>query len=139
MGQRAEAGTGEHHFDQHRARQQAAHADPEHGDNRHHGDGQHVAERDPEVRHAESAIGADVVLAQRFEHGGADEARSVADPADAYREGGQEEPPRLVAIIARLAGADGGQPTQDHRERDERVDGDEEGGQRDDAGGKDAD
>src|SRR5438874_8265851 len=82
----ADARAGEDDFGEHRARQQAADADAEHGEGWQDGEPERVLVGDGSRRDAEGARHADVILAEHLQHRGPHHAREIADPAEADSE-----------------------------------------------------
>src|SRR5258708_21915400 len=120
------------------AREQMADADPEDRYGGQHGELQRVAQDDPALGQAEGARSSDMVLAKDLEHRGAHQAGEVADPAEADREGRQDEMGELVAEMAGFAGADRRQPVERDGEDEKRVERDDEGRHRDRCDGENA-
>ena len=72
---------------------------------------------------AKGAGGADVVLTQHLQHGGAHHARQISDPAKPHGEGRQHKVPGLIPEISRLAGADHRKQAPFHRKQQQHPDG----------------
>ena len=97
-GQPAEARDGEHALGHHRAADQQRDADADHGDDRHGGVLQRVHEQDAALAEALGARGADIVLLQHLEHGGARDAGDQRDVDEAERDRRQDQ---VLAATAR--------------------------------------
>ena len=109
----ADAGPGEDGFGDDCAGEQRAELQAQHGDDGDHGVAQGVAVDDGALGQAFGAGGADVVLAELFEHRGAHHAGEDGGERSAHGEGGENE-------VGERAGAGDGEPSElDGEEQDQ--------------------
>src|SRR6266478_2026187 len=117
--ERPHSGPGEHGFRQHRAAEQIAGLDADHGDDRDERVLERVAHDHRPFGRALGARGPDVVLAEHLEHGAAREPRDDRDRGGREGERGEQEMSEEVARAAAAVGANipeaGSQPSHSEK------------------------